>query len=146
MEAKLVQFKANEKILSDKDFTTLGEKVQNLCLNDDLLENLHQRSKEIEKDACDLVCNYNSLSNHVWTNDCLIIRQINNDFFLFTEKASYTVFIKKINLEGFNDGHMEAIKRITQDEDFKKYEVKNENDEIFFVSYLLRYPVDQKQQ
>ena len=41
---------------------------------------------------------------------------------------------------------MEAIKRITQDEDFKKYEVKNENDEIFFVSYLLRYPVDQKQQ
>ena len=54
--------------------------------------------------------------------------------------------LKKINLEGFNDGHMEAIKRITQDEDFKKYEVKNENDEIFFVSYLLRYPVDQKQQ
>ena len=95
MEAKLVQFKANEKILSDKDFTTLGEKVQNLCLNDDLLENLHQRSKEIEKDACDLVCNYNSLSNHVWTNDCLIIRQIDNDFFLFTEEASKTVFIQK---------------------------------------------------
>ena len=95
MEAKLVQFKANEKILSDKDFTTLGEKVQNLCLNDDLLENLHQRNKEIEKDACDLVCNYNSLSNHVWTNDCLIIRQIDNDFFLFTEEASKTVFIKK---------------------------------------------------
>ena len=82
MEAKLVQFKANEKVLSGKDLTALGEKVQNLCLNDDLLENLSERSKEI----------YNNL-------------------FLFTEEASYTVFIKKINLEDFNDGHMEAIKK-----------------------------------
>ena len=48
MEVKLVQFKAN-KVLSDKDFTALGEKVQNLCLKDDLLENLCERSKEIEK-------------------------------------------------------------------------------------------------
>ena len=94
--------------------------------------------------------NYNLLSNHSWTNDCLIIRQINNDFFLFTEKASYTVFIKKINLEGFNDGHMEAIKKIMQDEDFralmKKYEVKNKNAEILYAGYLLRNPVEQKQQ
>ena len=44
----------------------------------------------------------------------------------------------------------EIMKKIMQDENSKalmtKYEVKNENDNIFYVGYLLRYLVEQKQQ
>ena len=85
-------------------------------------------------------------------NHCLIIRQINNDSFLFTEEVSNTVFIKKSTstVPVSTMDTWKPSKKITQDEDFKalmtKYEVKNENDNIFYVGYLLRYLVEQKQQ
>ena len=84
--------------------------------------------KFFQKDANDLVCKYNALSNRSWTNDCLIIKQIDSyPPCLFTEKVSNTVFIKKSTLK--------VSTMDTQNEDFKplmkKYEVEDKNDQNF---------------
>ena len=106
------QYEEQEKIFSDKDFTALKEKFQNLYLNDDFIELLRDKFKELEKDINNLVCLYKALKGSLFGdgkenfNDCLVLRLIGNDPYVVTkEKVCDGFFMKKINVEDFTNEH-----------------------------------------